>query len=394
MNGLLVRYGEISLKKGNRRMFENTLAQNLRGFVKREGYPDCKVTRLHARYFLHGSYFDDETLELLTVFPGVTSISPVRYIDMLEPEDLILACMKYIKERVPFTKKGERMRVRIKRANKKFQVTSMEFAVQVAERMFMTFPEREFQVDLSNPELTFEVDIRDEGIFLFHQRLRGSSGLPIGTGGQVLSLLSGGIDSPTASWLMMSRGCHVDYLSFHSPPYIGEESVEKLQKIVRRLSRVQGRCRLYIIPFTKIQEAIRDNVPDPWRTIFYRRCMFFCGNIVAREEQHQAFVTGESLGQVASQTMENMTCIEDAAEFPVLRPLVALDKDWITDQAKRIGTYQISLEEVADTCTLFAPSNPKTKARLTEINEFESKFDLQKLIVEAVENCQTIGIGG
>jgi len=392
INGIIIRYGEIALKKKNRRQFEEALKRNIKKFITREGYTTYELKRLHGRFHITGEDFDEVFTNHLSLVPGITSFSKVHYSENVEADSILKKSLDYFLTTKPDGKFS--FRIRVKRADKRFAHTSMDFEKMVAEYIYENYDDNEnLSVNLRKPDYMLEIDIRAEGVFIFHDRVQGTGGLPIGSSGRFLSLLSGGIDSPVATYMMMKRGAMVDCLSFYSPPYIGEDSKQKLVDLVEKLSLIQGKMRLFIIPFTEIQEAIRDNVAEEYRTIFYRRYMFEVGNRIAEKNYYDAFVTGEALGQVASQTIENITCIEDAAKLPVLRPLIAFEKEEITTIAKRLRTYEISIIPVPDTCTLFSPARPKIKGRMVDIRKHDERLNKEELIEKAIGNVELIIVG-
>ena len=232
-----------------------------------------------------------------------------------------------------------------------------------------------------------------EGSLIFGEKLNGPGGLAVGMSGVAVCLLSGGIDSPVAAYQMMTRGVRVVYLNFHSYPFIGEQSLEKVREIVRFLARYQPKSRLIVAPFAAIQTAIRDQCPEGLRTVLYRRMMNRVANEVAKKERALALVTGESVGQVASQTLENIRAIEETAALPVLQPLIGMSKPEIIDRARRIGTYPLSIQPFPDCCTLFQPSSPATRARLYQVHEAESRLPVETLVAECVAGLETTDYG-
>lgn len=392
MNGLVIRYGELALKKGNRRKFEDNLRRNVRQYLKRQGCVAPIVERLHGRFLVIAEGMHEGMFPGLSLIPGISSFSMAQVLRQPGKTELCQAAVEHFYRHV-HPKGPTSFRVAVKRADKSFPVNSNDFERDIAEEIYLSGDMTDWSVNLTAAEQILEVDIRPEGTFILHDRVPGAGGLPVGVSGRVLCLLSGGIDSPVAAWRMMTRGCRVEFLSFYSPPYIGEESKQKLEELVDMLSAGQGSARLHVIPFTAIQEAVRDHVPDPWRTLCYRRFMFKVGNIIAGQRHCKAFVTGESLGQVASQTLENMTCIEHAAELPVLRPLVAMDKEEIVRIARTIGTFPVSIRPVPDTCTLFAPKSPKIKGNISDILHYESRFDAEGLVEAAAAAAEKYETG-
>jgi thiamine biosynthesis protein ThiI len=244
------------------------------------------------------------------------------------------------------------------------------------------------RVDLTNAEFTVFVEILPRDAFFGFNKIAGPGGLPVGASGRVVSLISGGIDSPVASYRMMQRGCRLVFVHFHSAPYLDATSQEKVRQLVSELTRRQFHSRLYLIPFGEIQRQIVAAVNRPLRVVLYRRMMLRIAETVARAERAKALVTGESLAQVASQTLDNMAVIEQAAALPILRPLVGMDKQEIIDQARKIGTFDISSIPDQDCCQLFVPKHPATKAHPREVEEAESRLEIDQLTRLGIENAE------
>ncbi|HTN69625.1 MAG TPA: tRNA uracil 4-sulfurtransferase ThiI, partial [Methylomirabilota bacterium] len=270
------------------------------------------------------------------------------------------------------------------RGDKTFPLTSPEINRQLGA---VVKEKSGARVDLSNPELTITVEILPRDAFFGFDKIPGAGGLPVGASGRLVSLISGGIDSPIAAYRMMQRGCRLVFVHFHSAPYLDKTSQEKVRRLVSMLTRHQFLSRLYLVPFGEIQRQIVAAVSRPLRVVLYRRMMMRIAEGVARREKAKALVTGESLGQVASQTLENMSVIQQAATLPILRPLVGMDKQEIIDQARRIGTFEISSIPDQDCCQLFVPKHPATKATLDEVEDAESKYDLNEMIRYGLENA-------
>ncbi|MFQ5506339.1 MAG: tRNA uracil 4-sulfurtransferase ThiI, partial [Planctomycetota bacterium] len=274
-------------------------------------------------------------------------------------------------------------RVAVKRADKSFPRSSMECAREIGTRLTRAYSR--LRVDLGRAELTLGVEIRPEGTFLFLDKIQGSGGLPVGIEGRVMALLSGGIDSPVAAWLMMKRGCRVELLHFDSRPFTGQGSLEKVRTLARRLSSWQGETRLFVAPFAGIQIATR-NLPDPgYRTLLYRRFMHRIAERLALREGCQAIVTGDNLGQVASQTLHNLSVIDAASvQMSILRPLLGHDKDETVRLARKIGTFETSILPFEDCCTLFQPEKPVTAGRRETARRLEDMLDVEALVRDAV----------
>ena len=392
MKAIIVRYHEIALKKGNRSRFEGQLISNLKSLMWREHQRDHAVRRLYGRILLTAEAFDARFLRLLSLTPGVKSFSPAERIDARDPAGIAAAAQEYFERTRPRDRRI-RFRVRVNRGDKTLPFRSDAFERELAERLLTPLAPDAFTVDLETPDYALEVDARPEGVFLLHERTQGAGGLPVGVSGRALCLLSGGIDSPVAAYLMMTRGAAVDFLSFVSPPYTDEAVETKLTDLAAKLAEVAGPCRLHLVPFTRVQEAVRDGCPETHRTILYRRFMLRIGDHLADAAGHDAFITGESLGQVSSQTVENMSAIGAATRRLVFRPLIGADKEAAVAVARRLGTFDISIRPAADTCTLFAPASPVTKARMRDVEAIEAKLPCAELAREAFENLRVVDVG-
>jgi thiamine biosynthesis protein ThiI len=248
----------------------------------------------------------------------------------------------------------------------------------------------QLKVDLNHAELDLEIDLREEQALIFARRIDGPGGLPVGTLGRGMTLLSGGIDSPVAAWMGMKRGLRMEFVSFYSFPHVGPQSREKIIRLAEKLAEWQPRTMLHIVPFSAYQEAIRDNCPAPYRTILYRRAMSRIACRLASRRKCKALVTGESLGQVASQTMQNIAAIEEASTLPILRPLIGMDKVEAIDMARRIVTYDLSNLPAPDCCTVFQPESPVLFAKLEDVHKAEAALDLDTLTLEAVRGTEKL----
>jgi len=371
MDSVLIRYHEIALKKGNRRYFIELLKRNLISAVKDLGIKE--IRSLPARLLLtFKADFDSEVLteRIRSVF-GVANFSMVER----TPRDI-----ETLRARILDSLDGSRFssfRIDTQRGDKTFALKSPEINRQLGAAVKNQTGAR---VDLTNAELTVTVEILPRDAFFGFNKIAGPGGLPVGASGRVVALISGGIDSPVGAYRMMQRGCRLIFVHFHSAPYLDQTSQQKVRQLVTELTRCQFQSRLYLIPFGEIQRQIVSSVARPLRVILYRRMMLRIAEQVARREKCQALITGESLAQVASQTLENMAVIQQAAQLPVLRPLVGMDKQEIIDQARRIGTYEISSIPDQDCCQLFVPKHPATRARLADVEQDESRLDIEALI--------------
>ena len=384
-----MRYGELALKGNNRGSFEQALMRNIQAATRRIG--DVRVERRRGRMAVFSERrVMDVARRLQDVF-GIKSLSPAwgSAVDAEEIADLARRVLEDALADFP-PDRPITFRVACTRADKRFPMNSMELDRFIADRVL---PGQErLQVRLDAPELTLGVDVRPERAYVFVRRLPGPGGLPVSTLGRGMCLLSGGIDSPVAAWLAMKRGCRIAYVSFHSPPYIGDRSKKKVADLVRVLARYQPTSRLYVAPFTEVQTTIRDRAPEPYRTVLYRRMMQRIATRLARREKCGALITGESLGQVASQTLENITCIEAAADLPVLRPLVTFDKEEAIALARRIGTFDISTRPEPDCCTVFMPERPIIRGRLAACEEAEAALGVEDLVDRAVRGTEKLEI--
>ena len=378
MDSVLIRYHEIALKKGNRPYFTELLKRNLLAAVRDLGVKE--IRSLPARLLVtFKSEIDTQIAiqRIRTVF-GVANFSPVertaRDIEVLRTR--ILKSLNGIH--------FASFRVDTQRGDKTFSLTSPEINRQLGAAVKEKSGAR---VDLSHPEFTVTVEILPQDAFFGFDKIPGAGGLPVGASGRVVSLISGGIDSPVAAYRMMQRGCRLIFVHFHSTPYLDKTSQEKVRQLVTALTRHQFLSRLYLVPFGEIQRQIVAAVSRPLRVVLYRRMMLRIAEGVARKEKAKALLTGESLGQVASQTLDNMAVIQQAATLPILRPLVGMDKQEIIDQARRIGTFEISSIPDQDCCQLFVPKHPATKATPREVEEAESRFDVTELARFGLENA-------
>jgi tRNA uracil 4-sulfurtransferase len=378
MDSVLIRYHEIALKKGNRQYFTELLKRNLLAAVKDLGAKE--IRSLPARLLLSFKNDIDPSIaaqRIATVF-GVANFSLVertaRDIDALRSRIL---------ESINGTHFSS-FRIETQRGDKTFPLTSPEINRQLGAAVKEKSGAR---VDLMNAEFTVTVEILPRDAFFGFNKIPGAGGLPVGASGRLISLISGGIDSPVAAYRMMQRGCRLIFVHFHSAPYLDNTSQEKVRQLITTLTRHQFLSRLYLVPFGEIQRQIVASVARPLRVILYRRMMLRIAEAIARKEKAKALVTGESLGQVASQTLDNIVVVQQAARLPVLRPLVGMDKQEIIDQARRIGTFDISSIPDQDCCQLFVPKHPATKARFTDVEQDETKFDVNELVRYGVENA-------
>ena len=378
MNSVLIRYHEIALKKGNRAYFTELLKRNLLAAVKDLGAKEIRSLPARVLLTFRNDVPPATLIERMGTVFGVANFSIVerteRDIDVLR--DRILESLN--------GSRFDSFRIETQRGDKTFPLNSPE----INRRLGAAVKEKSgARVDLIHPEFTVTVEILPRDAFFGFNKIAGAGGLPVGASGRVVSLISGGIDSPVATYRMMQRGCRVIFVHFHSAPYQDNTSQEKVRQLLAVLTRHQFLSRLYLVPFGEIQRQIVASVARPLRVVLYRRMMLRIAEAIARKEKAKALVTGESLGQVASQTLDNMAVIQQAARLPVLRPLVGMDKQEIIDQARRIGTFEISSIPDQDCCQLFVPKHPATKARFSEVEQDETKFDVKELIGYGLDNA-------
>lgn len=377
---IIIHYGEIALKKGNRGFFESRLRDNIQKAL--HDYSYSKLQMDFGRFVLHLS----ETSPLDQISKRLKDVIGISHFSIAyqgNPDIQILREEIYKKlESMPF----HSFKIETRRADKQYPLTSLQVNQIVGEKIFTGLKRA---VNLEQPELVCHVEIFNQRIFYYFERTNGIHGLPVGSSGKVVSLLSSGIDSPVASFRMMTRGCRIIFVHFHSFPFTDKSSYHNAIRLASQLTRYQYTSRIYLVPLVKIQEAIIMQAPIKLRLILYRRMMLRIAELIARKEQAKALITGESLGQVASQTLDNMAVISEAVKLPILRPLVGVDKDWIIDQAKQIDTFDISTEPYDDCCSYLVPKNPETHAKLDEVQAAENSIEnWQELIKEALKAAE------
>lgn len=389
---ILVRYNELALKKGNRAWFEKVLIHNIQRQIKSEmGDPEFKVSVTLSRGRILVDLPLDQTVKrALEKTFGVDSFSPIIHcetdLDVIKKEALS-ATRDYL-ERHPFP---EHFRVLTRRSEKALKEDSMQIDRDVANFLLKEFPK--LNVKLKKPEFTVGIEIRDKKSYIWVEKFSGPKGLPVGTNGKVLTLLSGGIDSPVAAIQIMKRGCTAHFIHFYGTPFVDEDALTKvkdLAKVVRHFSPHQ--IQLFVVPFGKIQEKIAIATEPKFRTLLYRRLMVKIANRVARWVKAQALITGESLGQVASQTIENLNVTNSVSDLPIFRPLIAYDKEQIIEYAQLWNTFDISIRPSEDCCTLFADRHPAIRGSIEILEEEEKKFPEEQFIEEALKLTTKIAL--
>ncbi len=394
-SAVLCRYDEIALKGGNRMRFENQLIANIKKVLTPA--VNLHLIRVRGRILFRFDELPEPTItaavaKLKKVF-GLASFSPGCLIESsLEMiEQTALSHFQHTYSQLSTTDRGSiSFRIRVRRSDKQFPFSSNDMEIKIADQILKNYPN--LNVNLRNADITTGVEIRKEWTFVFSEKIQGPGGLPSGSNNGALALLSGGIDSPVACYMVMKRGCPLHFLTFHSYPYIPGESVDKVARIVNVLNSYQLNGRLYACNLAESQKVIRDNCTAKFRTILYRRLMMKIATNLAESLNLNAIVTGESIGQVASQTMANLNSINHVTDLLVLRPLVGMDKVEIIEKAKRVGTYTLSQENCPDSCTVFAPNRPATTSQITRLEQEESKTNPQDLLTGSMANIKQISV--
>lgn len=377
-NELLIRYGELSLKGRNRSYFIRKLKRNIAAALK--DLPTVEINPERDRMFLTADDANDmeQAIERLPKVFGIQSFSPVAKCEAT----LEAICDKALEVVGSDETEGKTFKVEIRRTDKSFPYVTNELQQKIGAHVLHHFPG--LSVKMKNPDILLHVDIRAQGAFLTAKVYEGAGGMPVGSNGNTLLMLSGGIDSPVAGYLMMKRGVSVDAIHFESPPFTSELAKKKVMDLAEKLSTFGSEVRLHVIPFTELQQKIVRAVPDGSSMTTTRRVMMQIADKVRAEIGALGIVSGESLGQVASQTLESLTAINAVTSTPVLRPLISFDKLDIINVAKEIGTYEISIQPYEDCCTIFTPANPKTKPKLEKVERYESATDFEPLIEKAI----------
>jgi thiamine biosynthesis protein ThiI len=379
-NHILVRYGELSLKGKNRKIFIKQLLQNVKKALK--AYPGLEFDAQHDRLYI---YLNNENADAVAeIVSRVFGISSLSLAIKTEPnmEDIIAACLQSL----PLNE-DKTFKVAARRSDKSFPVISDQINRQVATAILQN---SNWKVDVHNPDIKIIVEVHHDGAYIMTNRINGAGGFPVGVGGKSMVLLSGGIDSPIASYLMMKKGVYIECVHFAAPPYTSQNARDKVLELASLVSAYQGEIKVHIIPFTALQLAIYQNCDESYAITIMRRMMMRIATGLANKRHCQAIATGESVGQVASQTLESMECINAVTTKPIIRPVVCMDKIEIIDIARKIGTYDTSILPFEDCCTIFTPKNPVTKPRIEKCERFEKRWDWQSMVDECIEQAETV----
>ena len=383
-DSIMVRYGELSLKGKNKRFFINTLSNNIK--MSLADMKELSFDKQHDRFYIKLDEFSDvdEILFRLKGIPGIHNFSLVKKVekDIEKVCDASLEIMQELENE--FFEQKLTFKVKASRSDKDFPLISDEINRKVAT---VILKNTNFKVDVHNPLVYVKVEIRYDAAYISIKNYEGLGGLPLGSSGNGLLMISGGIDSPVAGYMMMKRGVKIAAIHYASPPYTSDMAIYKVKTLLKKLAKVQGEIKFINIPFTKLQLAIYDAAGDKYAITLMRRMMYRIADLVAKKEGLNCIINGESIGQVASQTLESMGVINEVTNSVIIRPLAVFDKSDIIKISKEIDTYETSIMPYEDCCTIFDPKNPTTKPRLSECEKFESMFDFKSLIEEAIENA-------
>jgi len=382
-NILIVKYGEIGVKGKNRYIFENKLIKNVKNILKPIG--KFNVYKEYGRIYvdLDGYDYEEVVEEVKKVF-GIVGVCPAVRAEK-DYNLLKELALKMLEEKIEQGYKS--FKVDSRRGDKDFKLTSQEMSLDIGGYLVSQVKDK-IAVDVRNPEVKIHCELRQNHVMVYSDTIPGYGGLPLGTNGRAMSLLSGGIDSPVASWMVAKRGMELECIHFHSYPFTSEKSQEKVRDLAQILSKYCGRVRLHKVNMLEIQKSIGLNCKDEEMTIISRRFMMRIAERVAESRHCDALVTGESIGQVASQTIQGLTCTNASVKMPVFRPLIAMDKTEIIEVAQKIGTFETSILPEEDCCTVFSPKKPVTKPKLDRIEKSENKLDVEKLIQDAIDNIE------
>ncbi len=383
---ILIKNGELALKGLNRRTFEDMLMANMRRRLADLG----KFTFTPAQSTIvvegpDGVDLDEATDRLLKIF-GIAGLSRAAAVE--KDMDVILSvCPQYT---APLLMGARTFKVEAKRSDKKFPLNSPQICMTAGEKLLNEFPH--LTVDVHNPDVIINIEVRDKCAFIHGNQLKGAGGMPSGSAGKAALLVSGGIDSPVAGWMMAKRGVELIAIHFASPPYTSERAEQKVHNLLKQVAKYSGRITLFVVPFTEIQELIKDNCPEDVFTVVMRRMMMRISQIIALKEGCAALITGESVGQVASQTMQAIACTDAVADMPVFRPLIGMDKDEVISISRKIETFDISIQPYEDCCTVFTPKHPKTRPTVSFVESAEGSVDWEEPINRAVEGTKVMAI--
>ena len=379
---ILLKYGEIILKGLNRPRFEKILVDNISQHIDKS---KVRVWKAQATIYVEPLEDGIDMEELAVKLSKVFGVVAVALADVV-PKDIDLICKKAAE--VAARTKGKTFKVEAKRADKKFPFKSPEICMQAGGAVLSA--NHGLKVDVHNPDYTINVEIRDVAAYVYAEKLHGVGGMPIGTNGKATLLLSGGIDSPVAGYMIAKRGAEINAVHFYSYPYTSERAKEKVLDLAQILADYCGEIKVHVVPFTEIQLAINEKCPEEQLTVIMRRIMMRIADIIAHNTKSYALITGESIGQVASQTIQALAVTNEVVTMPVFRPLIGMDKEEIIRTARQIGTFETSILPYEDCCTVFTPKHPTTKPNAVKIRQSEEKLDMEAMIKTAVDNTEVV----
>lgn len=380
---ILIKDGEIALKGLNRKAFEDVLRKNIKSALY--GLGRFEITSAQSTIYVKPLSEDidlDEVCDRISRVFGIVAFSRAGVCNK-DMEEILSFAPEYLSSQLEEVKT---FKVEAKRSDKKFPFKSPEICRELGGKILEKFPH--LSVDVHNPDLTVTVEVRDFGTYIHTNPLRGAGGIPVGTGGNAVILISGGIDSPVAAYMMAKRGVKLTAVHFASPPYTSERAEQKVVKLLKKVSRYSGPMTMFTVPFTKIQETIKDKCPEELFTIIMRRLMMEISERIARDNDCSALITGESLGQVASQTIHAIGCTDEATDMVVFRPLIGMDKQEIIDISYKIDTFETSIEPYEDCCTVFTPKHPRTRPILKYVKQAQESAGFEAMIEEALQNLK------
>lgn len=381
---ILVKMGELVLKGLNRRQFEDKLIKNIKKTLRHLGEFEIKNAQSTITIIPQDELIDlDDVCEQVRKIFGIVTYSRAAVCPEKTLDSILETAPEYLAEQL---KEVKTFKVEAKRSDKKFPYKSPEIARETGAAVLRAFPH--LKVDVRNPELVVNVEVRDYEAYVRGAALKGAGGIPVGTGGNAVILISGGIDSPVAAYMMAKRGIRLTAVHFASPPYTSERAEQKVVKLLKKVAQYSGDMNMYTVPFTEMQEAIRDKCPEEYFTLIMRRLMMKISEHIALDKGCKALITGESLGQVASQTIGALGCTDNATNLPVFRPLIGMDKQEIVDISYKIDTYETSIEPYEDCCTVFTPKHPRTNPSLEKVIEAEALGNFEPMIEKALENLK------
>lgn len=383
---ILIKNGELALKGLNRRTFEDILVKNMRRRLESAGKFKFTIAQSTVVAEPEDGADLDEAVERLGKVFGIAGFSRAAAVE--KNMDVILkSAEEYL---APQLLSARTFKVEAKRSDKKFPLKSPEICAEVGGYLLRKYPH--LAVDVYEPDLVVNVEVRDSYAYIHGKQIKGAGGMPTGSAGKAALLISGGIDSPVAGYMMAKRGLELIAVHFASPPYTSERAEQKVHSLLKQVSKYSGRITLFVIPFTETQERIKDDCPEEIFTVIMRRMMMRVAQIVAAKQGAGALITGESVGQVASQTMPAIACTDKVCEIPVFRPLIGMDKDEVVAISRKIDTFDISILPYEDCCTVFTPKHPKTRPTVDYVEACEKALDIDRLVSEAVEGARTVYI--